>query len=371
MLGSFVSCIEPYEKSFKTMNKIVIVEGLVHDGNKQRAILLKESWPSPSGSSSIKPLVGAKVNVVVDGEKRNTLTEKDPGVYQFDENFIGEIGKKYKLEFITTDGNVFVSNEEVLKPSVAIKKMNPQLDEKAIIDIKGVTTAGYKLFIDLDDPKQEKNHYLWDWMLYERQNVCSSCTGGYYYRTPLPLGRCVDDAILKRYNNIFDYQCEVGCWEIMRSADLNVLADEFVNGNAIKAQLIGKIPLYQYQDALLWVNQYSISKEAYDFIHLSQQQGVKTGSLADTPPARLNGNIKCTSDPSINTSGYFIVAGKSPASYWLSKAEAFERKLKPVGLLGGRETRFEPSGASTIRPPMAPCVNGLNRTNQKPEGWQN
>lgn len=370
-LVCFASCVEPYDQSFRTSNKIIIIEGLLSNSTGLSPITIKESLPSASGGSNITLIVGAKVSVIINSKTTLTLTEKQDGQYSFDSNFKGEIGSTYQLKFTTPDGNTFESAIEKLEDVSPIAKVYHQLDIEAIKDVKGNTTPGYKVYIDTNDPTNVENQYLWAWTLFEKQNVCQTCTGGYYYRTPAPNGACVEDALLKRYNNIFDYFCEGSCWEIIRSIDLVANSDEFYNGKTIKGQLVGNIPIYQSTPSLLEISQYAISREAFKFIKLSQQQGIETGGLADTPPAALIGNVKCVNDPTINTSGYFIVGGKTTSRYWLDKKDVVDQRIQPVGLLGGRSVKYEPSGPNTTRPPLAPCIQSYNRTNQQPLGWIN
>jgi hypothetical protein len=365
------SCVEPYVQSFTTSNKIIIVEGLLANDIGLRPILLKESLPSTDGGVNVNVIIGAKVSVLINGKTTVTLAEKSEGKYYFDDAFKGVLGSTYQLKFTTPDGNTFESKVEALDVAVPIQAVFHQLDTKAITDAKGNTSAGYKLYVDVKDPAGTPNQYMWEWTVYEKQNVCQTCVGGYYYRTPAPYGACVEDALLKRYGNIFDYLCENNCWEIIRSSELAANNDELYDGKTIKAQFVGKMPIYQYSGALLDIDQYSISKQAYNFIKLSQKQGIETGGLADTPPAALTGNIVCTNNPAINTSGYFIVAGKSRSQYWLDRKDLLNTGIPMVGLLGGRAAKYEPAGPNTTRPPLAPCIKSLNRTNQQPAGWIN
>ena len=371
LLSVFFSCVEPYEKSFLTSGKIIIIEGILSNQPGLKPVQIKESIPSPSGSTTILPLKGAKVFILSDKVEKTQLLEKEEGFYYFDPNFKGEIGKSYSILINASDGNIFETGAEILPNPVPVESVSNSLDLEAFKDLKGNISPGFKLFANILDPAGIKNNYLWQWKLFEKQNICKSCTGGYYYRTPLPLGSCVEDAILKRYNNIFDYNCEIDCWDIFNSSDLLILSDKLSDGNLLKSVFVGKIPVFQYTDALLEISQFSISEKAYDFINLSQQQGESTGGLADTPPAKLSGNLKCKTDPTINTSGYFIVAGQSTFKYWLDKSEAFNEKVQTTGLLGGRSIKLEPTGPNTTRPPLAPCTNSLNRTNIKPDGWKN
>jgi Domain of unknown function (DUF4249) len=369
-VGILNGCVEPYEKSFGTTKKIIIIEGLLADDLLLRPITIKESLADRVGSSNVNAIKGAKVSILINGKTSIELPEKEEGTYYFNENFKGEVGSTYQLKFSTPDGNQYASTIEKLEPNIPIQKVYHQLDLTAITDAKGKASAGYKFYLDFKDPAGIANQYLWQWVMYEKQNVCQTCVGGYYYKTPLPNGACVADPILSRYNNTFDYGCQTDCWELLKSSDLVVNNDALSDGNAIKGQFVGKIPVYQNSGALLEISQYAISKDAYNFIKLTQQQSVLTGSLADTPPAALVGNVTCLNDPTVNTSGFFIVAGKAKKQYWLDRTDALDQRIPTVGLLGGRAVRFEPAGANSARPPLAPCIKGLNRTNQKPNGWQ-
>ena len=190
-LISIQGCVDPYDQTFKTSNKIIIVEGILADDTNLRPITIKESLPSASSGSNINMINGAKVSIIVNGTTTINLTEKEAGSYYFEPSFKGVLGSTYQLKISTTDGNVFESKPEVLQNSVPISQISHQIDTKAFTDAKGNVSAGYKIYVDINDPASTANQYLWSWMLYEKQNVCQTCTGGYYYRTPLPYGACV------------------------------------------------------------------------------------------------------------------------------------------------------------------------------------
>ena len=77
----FSSCVEPYDQSFRTSNKIIIIEGLLSNSVGLSPILIKESLPSASGGSNISAIVGAKVSVIVNSKTTLTLSEKQDGQY--------------------------------------------------------------------------------------------------------------------------------------------------------------------------------------------------------------------------------------------------------------------------------------------------
>lgn len=368
---AFFGCVETFELDLTNNQKITIIEGILSNATNDAPILLKESTPSATGSTDIRMIVGAKVSVLVNDKTIINLQEKKEGNYYYPENFVGEIGSTYQLKFTTTSGEQFASLPEKLLKPTPIGSVYDKLEVTGISDAKGKTSPAFYVYLDTPNAPETEDYFMWEWTLYEKNNVCQTCTGGYYYKDPLPLGRCQSDPILARQNNIFDYACDGSCWEIVNSTSLNIGSDQFYNGNNIKGQLIAKIPLYSQSSALIDVKQYSISKDVYKFLDLTRKQGVQTGGLADTPPASLIGNVKSLTNPADNVSGYFIVAGVEKSLYWLDK-KALEGKGLPIyGLLGGRAIKYEPSGSSTTRPPLAPCIISKSRTNIQPKGWIN
>ncbi|MFM1914299.1 MAG: hypothetical protein RIR51_2152 [Bacteroidota bacterium] len=364
-----LSCTEEFEQIYNTTKKIIIVEGMVTNSDNLGPIILKESLTERAAGSNFRPILGATVQVIINGSESITLTEGEEGRYYFDPSFKGEIGSSYQLKFSTPNGREYESSEDVLEEAIPIDNVTHILDKSGIKTGDGQVSAAYLFYADFQDPENNQDYYFWQWKLYEQQPICRTCLGGYWYIDPAPLGTCVEDRWLARAGIYLDYQCSGNCWEIINSEDLEANSDEFFNGNAVKNQYIGKVPIYQHTTALLELDQYAVTKEVYDFINLSQKQSIISGGLADTPPAALVGNIHCISDPTVNTSGLFIVAAHSTYKYWLDKQDVLKDNTPTVGLLGGRKIRLEPQSMATDRPPLAPCLEGPTRTSIMPEGW--
>jgi hypothetical protein len=364
------SCVEPYLGTIISNRRIIIIEGILTDVAGQKPIIIKESVPEVSGGASFNFIQNAKVDLFENGKNIATLKEKDGGVYYFPENFKGKIGSSYALNIKTSTGDEFQSADETLFAANEIKNVRSVFDKEAIKDPKGASSAGFNVYLDVIDNPSSKDFFLWDWKLYEKQLTCKTCIGGRFFKNPLPEGNCIEDALLRRYNNIFDYVCESNCWEIINSNRYFPGSNRLFSNGKIENQAIGQIPVYQYTNALLEVNQYAISEKAYEFFTLSKEITKNTGGFADTPPAALIGNVSVKNNPNVVVSGYFIVSAVNKFYYWLDKKEAFNAKVQTVGLLGGRETKYEPAGPDTSRPPLAPCIESENRTKITPKGWQ-
>ena len=91
--------------------------------------------------------------------------------------------------------------------------------------------------------------------------------------------------------------------------DLLYASDEFVDGNPILAFEVNTDPL-ELGDHYR-IQQSSISEEAYEFFFQLQNQTAFIGSLFDSPPAALNGNIVNLDPSGKKALGYFGVSAVS------------------------------------------------------------
>jgi hypothetical protein len=310
----------------------------------------------------------ANVSVLENGNTEIQLTENKAGTYNFPLDFKGNIGSSYQLKFRTANGKAFESRVETIQPSAKIERVYHSYNDRAIKNIQS-SDPGQLVYIDTKDGANTKDFYMWDWNLYEQQFFCKTCDGGFYYRDAStgPLGEC--RTIRFRNNAKLDYSCEERCWDIIKPNKVNIMNDDFSNGQEIKGRLVAEIPIYQKIGALLEIRQYGISEPVYSYLRLIESQGQNTGGLADTPPATLTGNVFSSTDNNQAVAGYFIVSSVSKKLYWLDKQD-IPAAAPEVGLLG-RRPNPETMGNDLTRPPMAPCINSEQRTNNEPSGWIN
>jgi hypothetical protein len=223
--------------------------------------------------------------------------------------------------------------------------------------------SGHEIYLNTRDNPSKGDFYVWTYRLFEKQSVCKSCYNSIYIPFPTPQGRCLDDPSLR--NNIYDYSCSTECWEIFESKQLNIMSDAYSSGSEIKNRLIAKVPLNTTAGFLIEVSQKNIDANAFRYIKILIEQNQTNGSLADSPPAALVGNIKSLTDLKEEVGGYFMVGNTSTYKLWVPRNEV--ERYNPIGLLGGRQVNYEPS--TLTRPPLANCIKSRTRTPLKPEGW--
>lgn len=368
-LLSIFACVEPFEIDYNLNENIVIVEATLTDETGPQYIFLKESkLVSNNKVSSNVPLENCKVSVVIDGKDKIQFLEKEnePGSYLSPSNFKIEPNKTYQLVFSTAKGEEFESSLERLEKGAEIKKVYQKLE---VIGKTGdkVYQGFHKIYIDTEDPSAAKNYYLWDWNLYEAQEICITCEPQErYYTRPYP-GVCIKDLPIGFRNIKYDYECYGACWEILHNNKINIMADDFSNGKTITARHITDVPIYHLnRGAVIEIKQQSINATAYKYYKVLLEQNQNSGGLADTPPVSLIGNIKSKSSSTV--AGYFRVADESKYFYWVDRSDVLKTDILPVYLIG-RPPNFEPTAEDITRPPLVPCINSYNRTNIKPNGW--
>jgi hypothetical protein len=371
-----IACVEKYDLSFKSNTNLVVVDDpVITDVLKIQQVKLLRTIPS-SRNSINTPLTGAKVEIIIDGSKSINFPEvlANEGFYQSEIAFKAEPNKTYELKITLPDGSVFVSNKETLLPVSPIKKVSQKFSTGGI-KTNNTYFANHNIYVDLLDPANEKNFYKWQWKLYEQQQVCRSCGPGESYypdsKSPDSMGVCIADLPNSLRTVIYDYSCNNRCWEILYSKKVTIFKDEFYNGQEVKGIEVAQIPYYSNSVGLIVLSQQSISKGAYTYYNLLNNQNYNSGSLADTPPATLIGNLSQQSGASTPIIGYFSVSSEKEFRYVINRNDIPSNGQHfPLGLLPvGRKINFEP--ATPTRPPLAPCQNSLFRTNIKPLGWPN
>lgn len=381
LLTSLQACVEPYSINIDSGTSIILIEGNITDLPEPQTITLSHSnlgkYKSTDKVTSItfdsasrKPLINAKVEVIVNGKETFSLNEVADGTYQLPDGFIGKVGNSYQLRFKTSEGAQYESNAEIMVKGPDIKKAYDNFNQKGIYDpVRYEYTATNDVYIDYDDPVSDKNFYKWDWVLWEEQYWCATCQQGYYVLYDLgnrSYGECIQDPTLNTYN-FFDYPCMDQAWDIFYSTKINISSDIFTNGQSQKGKLIAQIPLNQSNACLVALRQNSITTGAYRYYKILQDQTQNTGTLADSPPAPTAGNVKNINNPDENTFGYFSASSVSVLKYYMNRQNTTGGRFN--GLFLSINKRIPNLPVGNYPHSSATCVPSKYRTCSKPLGW--
>ncbi|RYU96541.1 DUF4249 domain-containing protein [Emticicia agri] len=329
------ACVTPFEMNVSSAKKYLVVEGNLTDTDEEQNITIHETYNFEKDSYNV-PTLNLKVEIVINGSETVRSTEKGNGSYVFPYGFRIYPGTAYQLRITKPDGTVYESSEEKTTQVPAIDRIFDEFESQGIAGELRDIPANY-IYLDFKDNPEEKDYYVWTWKLWERQYYC--------------------------YTNYYDFSCDSECWEILYNKDFNVFSDVYANGKSNYGKLIGKIPFYSFDGALLEIEQKTISAQVYQYFKLVSEQSQKSGTLVDTPPAAIVGNIKNIHDITEPVAGVFSVASIVKQKYWLDRKNGYGKAV-PVNVLGRA-----PVPAPNARP--YPCVEGPGRTPWKPEGWIN
>ncbi|MBD2754232.1 DUF4249 domain-containing protein [Spirosoma validum] len=386
LLGILIGCqqcIDAYDPSLSLNANLVVVSSIITDLNETQTVSLSRSRSSADSANVSTPIQRASVSIVVNGTTPISLLETQPGVYSCPADFRGKTGNTYQLRFQTQEGVSYESSVETMASVPAILKtydqFNPQGPKKTA---NGTNVPANDIYVDFQDPVGERNFYLWRWRLYEQQVWCATCQQGRYVVVdvgpvgsgPLDVLGCVRDTTLSS-TLLLDYPCRGLCWDIFYNTDVTIFSDVYTNGQTQIGHKIASIPIYQRDPALIVVEQLALSANAYRYYKLFADQVQNTGTLADSPPAPISGNVKNTANSSENVVGYFSAASVAASSHKINRQDVttgiFQglfyaingRTPRLESSLPGNPSPFGTSSASSV------CVPGRTRTDQLPPGW--
>jgi hypothetical protein len=328
-----VACVTPFEIGLKSEKRYLVVEATLTDIDTDQTINIHETYNFEENAYNA-PVLNLKVEVIINNSETIHFTERGNGIYALPFSFRIQPGNSYKLRIQKPDGIIYESTEEKTTTVAPIDRI---FDEFVVEGIKGELRnlpANY-IYVDFKDMPDTQDFYLWTWKLWENQLVCRT--------------------------DYYDYYCSSKCWEILVNKDFNVFSDVFSNGKPTYGKLIAKIPFYSFDGALLEIKQQTVSEQVYRYFKLVSEQTQNSGTLVDTPPAAIIGNIRNLSNRDEPVAGVFSVASTVKQKYWLDRKNGYG-KAAPIGLLG--RIPVLPSNGVTY-----PCIEGNTRTPRKPEGW--
>ncbi len=432
---SAAGCVDPDTPNLTATVDIIVVDGTLNNLAEPQIVTLNRSRADPkTGRFGSLPLTGLRVELVVDSIQSVAFRETTAGTYQLPDGFRGLVGHRYQLRFSLENGARYESVAETLRAAPPVEQLSARFNSQSLNPtLYNGFRAAHDVTLTTKDPVDQHNYYRWDWVLYEKQNWCRSCYQGVYaVYTLLPHQVYIDDQnrgyfvsgnqLLEEcfapkkgdpdYKEVFermssggtlgeftyDYQCRTRCWEIVTSTGLVLFDDLYTNGAAL-TQRVAQVPFFTHNAALVEIRQTALSKEAYQFYKLVEDQIQNTGGLADTPPVAPVGNVRNVANPRERVVGYFAAAGVSAKRHWLDRKDASGATLgtfnspadNPVLVeeelfvaLNGRRVSREPPPPYVMnrfppailifggppRVPTAVCVPGFNRTPVKPEGWR-
>lgn len=368
------SCVDRFIPETAGYDKVLFIECLLSDAPGNRAVVhVSLSAPiatEEGGRLTHKPegLSGALVSLECSDGTIYVCNELQAGTYLPYLGFKAEAGKSYKLA-VEYDHNRYESDFEKIRQSPPIDSISFKPVSKKVSEAGGLI-EGYRFYANTHGEGTEPEFYRW------------AVEATYRYEAPYTASHVWDGKTqIQATNREFRT-----CWKTKLIPGLFISKTTGLNENRIL-----EAPLNfesQMGDELsvrysLNVKQYMINESAMRFWEEVRQLETETGSLYETQPFRIQGNIRCTTDPSLYVTGVFEVAGYSSARIFVDQPTEFT--VTPVRcmlqLVGGLDLPwyrlpigsfltqdFETGGFYTASPGCYDCRK-RSGTIEKPPFW--
>lgn len=249
------SCQDVIELEVPEGRTRLVVDGLLSDAQEIQTVSLKYSTPY-FANKPLPPASGAEVRISNDKGESFSLTEEEDGIYRGAVE--ARVGRSYQLYIKTAEGEEYQSSLQRMEAVGELIDIAHEYQEKNQFSEE----EGYWVSIECSDIPDEKNYFRWR-----------------FY---------INDELLDK------------------ASDLYFASDRFVEGSSSLF-----ITFYDHllqEDDMARVEQMSISKEAYEFMSLLNEQVNNSSSQFSTPPAPIRGNLANLNGTNDDALGFFMVS---------------------------------------------------------------
>ena len=285
IMFSFVACKEKYDIKVSSVSQSsLVVDGNLNISGGSTAIHLSRTVPIRD-TVKLNTEPAAVVNVEGKDNTLAVLTETTSGTYIGNLNLA--IGNEYRLRIKTKDGKLYLSD-------YVIAKQNPPIDSISWIRTKD----GVTIYANTHDPQNNTWYYRWNYE--ETYEFHSHYASGWKYVE-------ATNEVVPRLASEFVYIC----WRTNISNDILLGSSAKLNSDIISEFPIMFIPNNSEKLSVrysIFVKQYSLSKEAFEYLQLMKKNTESIGSIFGVLPTEINGNIHCISDPSEQVIGYLTAS---------------------------------------------------------------
>ncbi len=279
------SCVEPYYPEIKDYEDLLVVDGLLTDGQEPCLVSLSRTYAYNDFLNV--PETGAVVAILDDQGGVFSLEEGPEGQYLTDPTkFTGEPGRSYQLHLVLSDGSEYASDYMLLREVPPVETMVAHYERRELAE-PGSYSDGIQIYLNTGDPSRQTRYYRWEW------------EETWEFTVPM---QAPEKAELFR------------CWKSGKSRSIMIGTSEQLTEDRIIDYPLHYVDAGSNRLRILYsllVRQYAESPAAYDFWKMQEDMSERGGTLFDPIPAAIPGNIYSLSDPDEIVLGLFDASGVS------------------------------------------------------------
>ncbi|MGB3849045.1 MAG: DUF4249 domain-containing protein [Tunicatimonas sp.] len=293
------ACVEPISFDTDPLGGQLIVTGGITNAVGTYGVVLKET---DENRAFPVPVSGAAVTLRNDQGQRELLREQDDGRYRTAGEIQGQPGDTYEIEIVLADGVTYRSRPETMPIAIGKDSAYYEIGKQEKVSDSGVLFEErvLEVYANTQLPESVSPLYLkWD-----VEAVYSVTT---IIRWPL------GDRVIFCY-----FYDEINAQEVQLFN-----SREFTEGNTLREQLLGarKIDYSFLERHYFNVIQSSLTIEAYEYWSQVNEVSNRTGSIFDTPPGLVQGNIYNVDDAEEQVLGYFEAALTDTTRFFLNRQD--------------------------------------------------
>ncbi|MFY0598934.1 MAG: DUF4249 domain-containing protein [Cyclobacteriaceae bacterium] len=262
LITLFYACDQKTTVNLGSPQRRLVVEGRIELGEASTTNIQVIELSSIGGffkNEETPRASGADVWITNAQNERFIFEEEEEGRY-VNHSLVGELNETYVLHIIW-DGQEYEAIESMIAVS-PIESIYQRFEKGNLFEDEGI-----KIAIDFVDPENVENFYFWETYL-----------DGELQILPDPGNK----------NNL-------------------IAKDEFFDGSRIEGYFPNEETVFE-EGSQVVVKQMGLSENAYNYYFSLFDQAGKSGSLIDTPPIPVRGNIRNLTDPNKYALGYFYAS---------------------------------------------------------------
>ena len=317
-----IACEEIYRPDLEEVDDLLVVEAILISDQQTNSINLYKTKGFNEVDESYLRVGGATVYLTDDKNYRIGCTEYHEGVYSLNEPL--DANRSYRLN-IELDGEVYVSDMQNVPET-------PHLDtvygeRKYEISVEGTANSteniskdyGIKLYTDIKRTGNTKHYRFWGRKVIQYTDYYDTVINGmpvqpriYIWRSIYPYG-------------IFNIS---GPPEYSTSEDIKKHPLEFYPNNYNKFLPDTMV----FEGWIYIIDQYGLNEDTYNYYKKLNVQLGTEGRIFDPIYSQVEGNIKCSSNPSNIVLGNFEISSHAEWRYYLfydKRQEPFKLKVIP------------------------------------------
>lgn len=279
-------CRKPYEPAVTQVDfSYLVIDGVINATPNSITEFKLSRTTNLADSLPPAPEPGATVMIEAETGGAFPLLSQGNGIYRSGIISLNP-SLNYQLKVATSNGKNYESDYVPVKQTPPIDSITWK--QKLDSPNKGVT-----IFAHTHDPQNKTTFYRWDYV------------ETWEYQPPL-IGYVSLNSQGRAFYTDSTNQINT-CWGTTYSNNISIASSEALGQDLISYAPIQMVPQNDERMAIrysIYVNQYALTREAYQYWDLLKKSTEQTGSIFDPQPAQLIGNIHCVSNPNEPVIGF-------------------------------------------------------------------